>query len=838
MRNRRLPWLGVLVLCVPSALALPQGEVLRPRLVLSPAAIPAGAAVPVRVTATHADGSAIDPLLFDFLWSAPGAQFTAGTSPSDPAPLVLPDGSAPQTVELVLTPKGLAPAPAHSGKGSEQIGLELGAARLHGSPVQWQPVELWFDGPQSAMDATDPNPFLDLRLQVELTRPDGSTWELPGFYDGDGRGGGSGAVYKLRFTPDAPGTWSFVASLRSAPALAVSPEPEAGTPVLGDGASGSFAVEPRRYDAPGFWRRGRLSTTGEHYAKFADGPYWIKSGVDSPENLLAFAGFAEPYKAAGSKGLLHRYEPHAADWTLADPELVLAGQHGADAAVSRNLFGALRYLGEVGVNSVYFLPMNLGGDGQDTFPFLSPEPTAFARTHYHLPRLHQWAQVFDYAQQQGVQLQIVLSETETANVTWLDGGALGVERRLFFRELCARFAHHNALKWNLAEESNFAAQELLAMAAALRSFDGYAHPIAVHNTPAALFALHDALLGEPLIGATSIQYPLPLAGALVEQWRAASAAAGQAWILDLDENNPAETGAQPDNAEELRREVLYDVYFSGGQLEWYLGAQPLPVGGDHSVEDFRTREELWHYTRHARELLETVPCRRMAPADGLLFGELPDHGGGEVLAAPGEAYLVFLPNADAPEQQLDLSGHSGPFEFRWFDPRMGQFVGATETLAGGAWRALGSPPAEVDRDWVAVVRRPTLWAAAESLSLSDGGTTPVELHGSPLLGGLPYVLLGSLSGTAPGFELEGLHVPLAADSYFAVLLGDPWASPVQPFSGLFDVDGRASAVLTLPPLDLPSLAGKSLTYLWLAGTLDPQHFPVAVSEPLSVLLSP
>ena len=45
----------------------------------------------------------------------------------------------------------------------------------------------------------------------------------------------------------------------------------------------------------------------------------------------------------------------------------------------------------------------------------------------------------------------------------------------------------------------------------------------------------------------------------------------------------------------MRRRALYDVYFSGGNIEWYLGYFPLPPGGDLRTEDFRTREEMWDY---------------------------------------------------------------------------------------------------------------------------------------------------------------------------------------------------------------------------------------------------
>ena len=48
---------------------------------------------------------------------------------------------------------------------------------------------------------------------------------------------------------------------------------------------------PPSPDATGFLVRGRLSRVGEHYLRHADGSYFVKSGTNSPENLLGYAGF-------------------------------------------------------------------------------------------------------------------------------------------------------------------------------------------------------------------------------------------------------------------------------------------------------------------------------------------------------------------------------------------------------------------------------------------------------------------------------------------------------------------------------------------------------------------
>jgi hypothetical protein len=45
---------------------------------------------------------------------------------------------------------------------------------------------------------------------------------------------------------------------------------------------------------------------------------------------------------------------------------------------------------------------------------------------------------------------------EAENIHLLDDAELGPQRKLYYRELIARFAHHPALNWNLGEHTNFA----------------------------------------------------------------------------------------------------------------------------------------------------------------------------------------------------------------------------------------------------------------------------------------------------------------------------------------------------------------------------------------------
>lgn len=589
---------------------------------------------------------------------------------------------------------------------ARKIGHSLAAApeskdnegTVSGELKKWHPVTVDFVGPQAS--ETDnppwrPNPFLDYRLQLTLIGPSNQVYVVPGFFDGDGNGGMSGNVWRAIFAPDEAGQWRYEASFRAGNKLAISLDPLAGLPADFDGAAGTFFVEELDGSESGFLKWGRLEYVGDHYLKFRDGPHWMKGGTNSPENLLGYAGFDNTIDQGGLGGdIVHYFGKHADDWRPGDPNFVseTTGYNG------KGIIGALNYLSEQHVNSIYFLPMNLGGDGQETYPFVAAPNTVFNKTHYDISKLRQWSIVLDHAQRKGIALQLVLAETETPNELWLDDGLLGVERKLFYRELVARFGHLLAIKWNLSEENDYPVASLHDFADYIQALDSSNHPIAVHNKidyP----DIYADLLADERFSATSFQYHMEDAGALVEFWRQESAQAGRPWILDMDESNG---GFYPDK---LRKEMLYDIYFSGGNVEWFshLASEGTPQRGDLTLEDFRLREAVWKYTWYARKLLEEhLPFWKMMPYDELLSGEAQDYGGGEVFALPGQVYAVYLPNA-TPGGSLDLSDAPGHYTLRWYNPRTGEFEGLASEKSGGGLLSLGEPPSDSGKDWVVLL---------------------------------------------------------------------------------------------------------------------------------------
>ncbi|MDZ7345727.1 MAG: PA14 domain-containing protein, partial [candidate division KSB1 bacterium] len=205
---------------------------------------------------------------------------------------------------------------------------QAGEPLVSGELKKWHKVTLTFDGPPSAETAT-PNPFLDYRLTVTFTAPDGRIIQVPGFYAADGRAAETSADFGRKWQavviPDQVGLWRYKASFRFGSNIAVDLNEESGEPTAFDGVEGSFTVAPSDKQAPDFRAKGLLQYVGGHHLRFAEtGEYFLKGGADSPENFLAYYEFDGTWDNGGKPlpGLingLHRYEPHLGDWRPGDP---------------------------------------------------------------------------------------------------------------------------------------------------------------------------------------------------------------------------------------------------------------------------------------------------------------------------------------------------------------------------------------------------------------------------------------------------------------------------------------------------------------------------------------
>ena len=577
---------------------------------------------------------------------------------------------------------------------------------------QWHSVTLNFEGPETS-EIADVNPFADYRLLVEITSGDQS-YLIRGFYAADGNAAQTSAqagnIWQVRFTPPSDGEWTYKAALKTGRNIATSRDPRTGAGVAITNASGKFTVLPSNKSAPDFRapQRGLLTHDNGYYRFQNSGRYWLKGGPNSPENLLGYVGFDDTYRIedevrdgeARAGGAIHSFEPHLKDWRPGDP--VWADGKG------KSIIGAMNYIADEGMNTAYFLTLNILGDGKDVWPYVTPEDF----TRFDVSKLEQWNILFDHMQSKGILLHIVTQETE--NELMLDGGDTGPLRALYYSELIARFAHHPALVWNLGEENgpvhwrpegqNNAQRK--AMTKYLMAHDPYNHPILLHTHSQASEKddIAGPLLGfKPLDGLSFQVADRETVNAETQKWRKLSREAGSEWVITMDEIGQWYMGAAPDamdpRHDSLRRHALWGHLMGGGAgVEWYFGAR-FP-GNDLSVEDWRTRENLWGQTHNALAFFEAyLPYWEMESCNGLI-----DRSESYCFGKEGEVYAIYLPEGGTGFVNLP-KGHD--YKLSWYDPVVGGAVrtGNVANVIGGDRIEVGLPPSPSGEDQILLIQK-------------------------------------------------------------------------------------------------------------------------------------
>ena len=423
----------------------------------------------------------------------------------------------------------------------------------HGKFARWSKIEMVFTGPQSTGRGR-PNPFA-VRLDVRFNSPSGKSYRVPGFYDGDGKGGLDGNVWKVLFSADESGRWTFKTVSDSDPLR---------------GKTGRFTVVGVSAEAKGFWELGRLECVGTaenriRYLKFRDGPFWLKAGCDDPENFLGnYRNYGTPAKRKA----------------------------------------AVDFLAERGVNSLYMMTHNLAGDDKDVWPWLG-QSAIEAMSHggenarFDVAKLDQWRELFEYMQTRGVVPYLVLED---------DSAWKGYDHERYYRELVARFGYLPALVFNFGEEhnENYRLSEALNYVRQLQEIDPYDHPRGIHNVNRP----NDEYVDAKQVDFTSIQTGSPgsrkaLKDALEHNRLAVDwidhcvARRRRILVVNFDEARPEED-----------RRCWWSAYLGGGVWEGHV-RQPY----DRPLSAW---EPVWTQLGGARAFMESLPFWEMQPRNELV----------------------------------------------------------------------------------------------------------------------------------------------------------------------------------------------------------------------------
>jgi hypothetical protein len=608
-----------------------------------------------------------------------------------------------------------------------------GSVAITGELKTWHKVTLTIDGPWAKETDTQPNPFTDYNLLVSFGHESGEPQLfVPGYFAADGHAGESSATegtkWRAHFTPNKPGKWKvkYLMTTGHHAAFASTKHIVAGdfrglkyvklsNEKLVSGGT-SFEIAGSHKTGRDLRAHGRLQYVGERYLKFAgSGEYFLKAGADAPETLLAYKDF-DGTEARKKNVPLKSYLPHVKDWNQGDP--TWQGGKG------KGLIGAINYLSSTGCNAFSFLTYNAGGDGDNVWPFIERDK----KLHYDCSKLDQWQTVFDHATAKGMYLHFKLQETENddtrkgknnnANVpAALDAGDLGPQRKLYLREIVARFGHNLALNWNLGEENTQSTQQQQEMAAYLKAIDPYDHHIVLHTYPNQQDKVYRPLMGDQstVTGASLQNSNVRDCHWQTLKWVNRSTEEGKPWVVAFDEPGEASFGTPPDpdwpgmdkhkklpaTIHDVRKYALWGTLMAGGTgVEYYFGYK-LPEN-DLNAEDWRSRAQTWQYSAIALNFFREheIPFWEMNNRNDLI-GTDAQKNEAYCLAKPGEIYLVYLPTP-RDDVSIDLNGAKGKYQVHWFNPRDGGKLIEGAAINAGGKSTLVPPKGD---DWLAVIRQ-------------------------------------------------------------------------------------------------------------------------------------
>lgn len=605
----------------------------------------------------------------------------------------------------------------------------------------YDPVTLELEGPLLD-EATGPNPFADYRLDLVVS--DGAeTWTVPGYFagceDATVSTCTSGRLWRAHFVPPAAGAYSYTVSFRTGADIV--PTGASGDAASDDdGATGSFTVSPTPRNA--VRARGLMSYTGEGYYRWTgSGEPFFKFGADAPEGTLSYSDFDD---TPNRRDLRSDWGPHIGDF---DPETGRAYLWG-DGERGRGLLGAINYLHSIGANTMSMLLFNVGGDDQNVVPQVMKvsveeydqlEPAEqwdnVHQDRYDLSKLAQWQRALSYADELGINLHFKLFEVE--NNFLMDGGALGRERKIYFREMLARFNSTLSVHWNMGEENTQSTADVAESTRYIDALDPYDHAIVIHSYP------RQKERYRPLLGEGSVLTGLSLQGGTrdfsdmrgdITKWSLHSLLAGRRLVMGYDEQGswdggapvdidypvdqlPAEKESVYNDRASYRRDATWNAFTAGGEgMNIYYGDRS--GCGDMQCRDHRTRASLYEDGVRAKDFMqEHVGTRALTMiADDTLTPDLTDY----VLADHGQTYLIYTHSGE--EVILALYGQTGRYSIDWFDPAAGdelqkgsiaEIDGGVPDLntdvvainAGAAGTSLGEPPSDETSEWVVLVRR-------------------------------------------------------------------------------------------------------------------------------------
>lgn len=548
-----------------------------------------------------------------------------------------------------------------------------------------------------------PATYLDYRMNVTITAPSSASYVVPAYFAADGdaaeTSATSGNKWRCHFNPKETGVHTYTVSFRTGTNIAADLSPTAGTPTSIDGDNGSFTIGANTVTGNDFRAKGKLQYVGEKAARFDNGTYYLEVGADSPETFLEYGDFDATTPR-------HDYAEVAGNYEVGDP--TWQGGKGTE------IIGAVNYLANQGMNIQYLLTMNITGDGQRAYPF----PTNTDYTTYDCSKLDQWQIVFDHMYNKGIALEMVFTEQE--NLNWfemMEGSStsgFGIARKLYYREMIARFGYLNVI-YSIGEEANepaagdvYTAQQIEDAAEFVQDLSPYNDLVTVHNGPSAATSIFNeitALSGTNHLTSISRQADWQRENQTHGDWVGLNNLAvndGTKWVLRLTEPYAS---SLPDVEGWTNTTVWGSI--TGGAV----GVHYYSFNGDVGTDDYTTYSVYYQRMKHMKDFFEdnNIPFWSMDNDDANIST-------GYLLSDDTSNFVGYFANGGS--NTITIAG-SDNYTVKWYDPRNGGTLqdGSVTSITGGTNVSLGTPPNNTTSSWVVYVFTPL--AAAITNNLAD-----------------------------------------------------------------------------------------------------------------------
>jgi hypothetical protein len=603
--------------------------------------------------------------------------------------------------------------------------FSVGAAGVvTGELKKWHTVTVTFDGP--AASESDTTTFLNNRLNVTFTNGSKS-YIVPGFFTADGNaavsGAASGSKWRVHFCPDATGTWTYTASFRTGTNVAIDPSATAGTAdATIDGANGTFNIGATDKTGPDFRGKGMLQYVGKHYLQFAEtGEYFIKGGCNSPDNFFAYADFDNTTAS-------HSYASHTTDWSAGDS---LWNGKG------KGILGAINYLSSVGLNSQCVRVLNRPGETGDVFPYVdsgsAPWNNPAVLKTLDCSKLDQWEIVFEHMTKKGLLINMSMAQPgNSSSFEFAEGLMSSTDpfaqtRKLFYREMIARFSHHCAVTWNIIEAtdpSNYynsdqtksvSGQQMINFGAYIHALDPYQHPVACGTETYTWNPIYlPVLSGDTAGNINCVSVINDMHEAMLYPTFYWGQRAAKPYICFQDQVLYGVDSVTDTAIAVWRIDVLWPHLLAGGSgVEFSIKNQ------GRAMENFKDYEKLWNQVAIAQRFMAAMSINLMVPGNKITSGETRY----PYMRLGIDSFFVVRIYSDK-AKYFNMSDTTTikpgtTFKIKWFNPRTGLYTagGTVDSFTVSdvpieAYRtAYGFPPGVTDwtqmlfksNDWICVV---------------------------------------------------------------------------------------------------------------------------------------